>query len=261
MNQNVVQIKIDFSLTENIQRFVYVYLILGKNCYLIDAGVKGCKEKIEGVMHEYGKNISDLKAIFLTHSHPDHIGGVYELKQASHCKVYIHESEKDWLQDIDLQYQHRPIPNFYNLVSHSVQVDGFIKDQDKIELESNLSLYVHETSGHSIGSVCYEWKEQNILFTGDALPNIHDIPIFVDWKASLDSLHSLQQLSNPMICPAWDRIYQKEEYYDILQKSMDYLNQFRDLVSLNLSVIDICKGLGLNPESINPLLIQSIHSI
>lgn len=42
--ENVHQIKIEFSITEKIKRFVYIYLITGKSCYLIDSGVKGSEK-------------------------------------------------------------------------------------------------------------------------------------------------------------------------------------------------------------------------
>ena len=38
------QLKIDFNVTENIKRFVYVYIIEAGHCYLVDSGVFGCEK-------------------------------------------------------------------------------------------------------------------------------------------------------------------------------------------------------------------------
>ena len=36
---HVHQIRIDFNVTEDVKRYVYVYLLTGSSCFLIDAGV------------------------------------------------------------------------------------------------------------------------------------------------------------------------------------------------------------------------------
>lgn len=45
-NMTVHQIKIDFHVTEQIKRFVYVYIIEAQHCYMIDSGVYGCEKQI-----------------------------------------------------------------------------------------------------------------------------------------------------------------------------------------------------------------------
>lgn len=71
----VRQIKIDFNVTPQIKRYVFVYLIkTDTGCYLIDSGVAGSELLIEKAVIESGYHPSDIKAIFLTHAHPDHIG-------------------------------------------------------------------------------------------------------------------------------------------------------------------------------------------
>ena len=50
ISENVHQIQLEFQVTEEIRRFVYIYLILRKNCYLIDSGVSGCEAQIGAYM-------------------------------------------------------------------------------------------------------------------------------------------------------------------------------------------------------------------
>lgn len=72
--EGVHQIRIDFQVTKRIKRYVYVYLIEGKYCYLIDSGVAGSEKVILKYMESIGRKITEIKGIFLTHAHPDHIG-------------------------------------------------------------------------------------------------------------------------------------------------------------------------------------------
>ena len=37
---HVHQIRIDFNVTEDVKRYVYVYLLTGSSCFLIDAGLQ-----------------------------------------------------------------------------------------------------------------------------------------------------------------------------------------------------------------------------
>jgi glyoxylase-like metal-dependent hydrolase (beta-lactamase superfamily II) len=87
----VHQIKINFNVTPEISRFVYVYLIEGKNIYMIDSGVAGSERQIEDYLQEIGRDSSEIKAIFLTHAHPDHIGTAAYFKQKTGCSIYASE--------------------------------------------------------------------------------------------------------------------------------------------------------------------------
>ena len=111
----VHQIKIDFHVTEQIKRYVYVYIIEGKCCYLIDSGTYGSEEIIKDYLHSIGRSVSDIRAIFLTHAHPDHIGTAAYFQNKAKCRIYASVGERRWIEDVDLQFRERPIPNFYQL--------------------------------------------------------------------------------------------------------------------------------------------------
>ena len=70
----VHQVKIDFRITEEISRFVYAYILEGNSLYLIDSVVFGCEKTIINYLSKIGRNMYEIKNIFLTHAHPDHIG-------------------------------------------------------------------------------------------------------------------------------------------------------------------------------------------
>ena len=50
IGEYVHQIRIDFQVTPEVQRYVYVYLLIGEKCCLIDAGVAGSEAVISAYM-------------------------------------------------------------------------------------------------------------------------------------------------------------------------------------------------------------------
>ena len=200
------QIRIDFAVTEQVKRYVFVYLIEGKSCYLVDSGVYGSEEQIAQYMKTIGRDISEVKAIFLTHAHPDHIGTAAWFREHTGCKIYASQGERAWIENINLQYQERPIPNFYKLAGNSTVVDVAVQDGDIISLEDNMDIQVISTPGHSVDEVSY--RLGNSLFLGDAIPVKGDIPIYINVRDAFRTLQKIRDLDG--ICnyyPAWDHTY------------------------------------------------------
>lgn len=228
--ENVHLIRKEFYVTPEVKRYINIYLITGENCYLIDSGVSGSEKIIDEYLHSIGRNMSDIKGIFLTHAHPDHIGGAAEIKRITGCKVYAPMSELDWIEDIDIQYRERPIPNFYTLLSESVKVDVSLQDGDMVTLEEGLEICALLTQGHSHGSMSFILGN-NLIFTGDAIPVAHDLPIFVDYEQSLYTLDRISELSAVQyFCPAWDEIYDKTGLKEVISDSKRMLHRLKDAV-------------------------------
>ena len=228
--ENVHMIRQEFYVTSEVKRYINIYLITGESCYLIDSGVAGSERIIDEYLHSIGRNMSDIKAIFLTHAHPDHIGGAAQIKKMTGCKVYAPMLETDWIEDIHIQYRERPIPNFYTLLSESVKVDVPLQDGDRIILEDGLEICALLTRGHSHGSMSFIFGN-NMIFTGDAIPVAHDLPIFVDYEQSLYSLERINDLSNVQyFCPAWDEIYDRRNLDEVIKDSKRMLCKLKDAV-------------------------------
>lgn len=228
--ENVHLIRKEFYVTPEVKRYINIYLITGESCYLIDSGVSGSEKIIDEYLHSIGRNMSDIKGIFLTHAHPDHIGGAAEIKRITDCKVYAPMLELEWIEDIDIQYRERPIPNFYTLLSESVKVDVPLQDGDMVTLEEGLEICALLTRGHSHGSMSFILGN-NLIFTGDAIPVAHDLPIFVDYEQSLYSLDRINELSDVQyFCPAWDEIYDKTRLKEVINDSKRMLRKLKDAV-------------------------------
>lgn len=264
MKAKVHQIKIDFHVTKEIARFVYVYIIEAEHLYLIDSGVFGCETQIVDYLARIGRKASEIKGIFLTHAHPDHIGSAAWFQKNTCCKVYASEGEKRWIEDIDLQYRERPIPNFHRLAGKSTRVDVTVKDGDVIPLEDGLTVTVFRTAGHSQDAVSY--LADRHLFIGDAVPVKGDIPIFIDEQEQRKTLEVLGKIPDvDEYCPAWDRIYSKEMMKEKLREAAALLDTLKNAVvktddGMELSRLTekVCDMLQMPMLKENPLFQRTV---
>jgi glyoxylase-like metal-dependent hydrolase (beta-lactamase superfamily II) len=104
-----------------------------------------------------------LTQILLTHSHWDHIADIGSWKKLyPNLKVYVHNEDLGNVVSPGSDGIPLPFPISSN------QANVLIKDGDRIKI-GNLEALVIHTPGHSPGSVCYHFKTQNALLSGDTL--------------------------------------------------------------------------------------------
>ena len=110
----------------------------------------------------------------LTHGHFDHIFSLNEIVAKYNAEIYIHEKERDFLFDPNLNLSSMTYKRF--VLNNKVLVNNITsKDTFKLGYET---IKVVETPGHTRGGVCYHYK--NFLFSGDTLfkgsIGRHDLP-------------------------------------------------------------------------------------
>lgn len=103
-----------------------------------------------------------IKAILLTHGHFDHIWGVEGLRERSGAEVYAYEGEEKLCQD--------PALNVSAAVGRSCGItpDHLFRDREEFEF-AGIRGRVIATPGHTGGSCCYYFEEDQILISGDTL--------------------------------------------------------------------------------------------
>ena len=149
----------------------YVVGMVQTNFYFLH--LEGEKETIVFDPADYGKEIYDeltrqgleIKAIFLTHGHFDHIMVVKALKEACGAPVYASALEKDLLTD--------PYLNTSAQYGRScvVEPDHWLIDGETVTA-AGMTLRMISTPGHTEGSCCYYIEETGgdpILLSGDTL--------------------------------------------------------------------------------------------
>lgn len=151
------------------------------HCVIIDPGYE--PETIHRFLESNGLTAD---AIFLTHGHFDHVGGVKALVEKLGCPVYIHASELSMPEAMTAG------PLYY---THTYG------EGDRVE-KAGLSFRVLHTPGHTPGSVCL--IAEDACFSGDTLfygsCGRTDLP-GGDWATIRRSLNRLAQLNDLAVYP------------------------------------------------------------
>lgn len=129
-----------------------------KEAMVIDAG--GEADKIIEMLDVLEAN---LKYIYLTHCHGDHIGAVQELKNKKGGKLVIHREDADGLKDKDIS-----LTGYIGMADVILEADSRVDDGDAIHL-GNLEFKVIHTPGHTKGGSSLYCKREKLLFSGDTL--------------------------------------------------------------------------------------------
>lgn len=139
-----------------------VYLLdggKGEIC-LVDAGNSPVGSKIIHALTSHGFKPSDVKAIFLTHGHPDHIAASHIFKNA---QIYCLADEVPIVEGKKLNDS--PVSRFISPVSTGLGVKAPLRDRDHVDMGS-LHIDVFAVPGHTEGSAAY--LVNGVLFMGDA---------------------------------------------------------------------------------------------
>jgi glyoxylase-like metal-dependent hydrolase (beta-lactamase superfamily II) len=128
-------------------------------CWFVDAGF----EPGEMIERAVGLKLRP-RAIVLTHAHLDHIAGVSEVLRAfPGTPVLIHEAEKEWLGDPELN-----LSAFSGIPVSAPGPTRTFRDGDQLELEGSAWRVLH-TPGHSPGGVTLYHAPSHTALVGDAL--------------------------------------------------------------------------------------------
>ena len=106
---------------------------------------------------------ANLKYIYLTHCHGDHIGAVSEVKNKKGGKILIHRDDAEGLDDENIN-----LSACINMGDIELEPDSRVDDGDLIHVGS-LEFRVIHTPGHTKGSTSLYCEKEGLLFSGDTL--------------------------------------------------------------------------------------------
>lgn len=105
------------------------------------------------------------KAILITHTHLDHVGGNHEVREKTGARVMLHEKDLPLYDNLGMQAQmiglEAPVRGRVDEHIHQGDVIFFGSKGDSIE--------VLHTPGHTPGSCSFFLASRNLLFSGDTL--------------------------------------------------------------------------------------------
>lgn len=129
-----------------------------KEAMVIDPG--GEPERIIEMLNILEANV---KYIYLTHCHGDHIGALKEVKDAVGGKILIHRYDVEGLYNKDIS-----LTDYIGIHDIQLEADSRVDDGDKIHI-GNLEFIVIHTPGHTAGGSSLYCEKERLLFSGDTL--------------------------------------------------------------------------------------------
>jgi len=263
VTEHIHALKIPFKLRvgpdKTVDRFVFAYLIFGDPICLIDTGVAGSEAIILDYIKQAGRDPREIARIVFTHSHADHIGGGQALKKQTGCKVAAHIDAKPWIENVDRQYEERPIGNFYDLVGGSVEIDLALKDGDQVDLGDGKILEIFHTPGHSKGSISLLYNKDRALFTGDAVPKSGTVPIYEDVATSIESIKKLKEIKGlEILIASWDDPQFGASVYPSMDAGLQWFQQIHEAVLAETAGSDALDAKALSARVLKRLSFPEI---
>jgi len=186
-------------------KFVNAYLIPGEGGWtLIDPGLRTPEAErlwLEA-MERCGIRAADIRAVVLTHQHPDHIGLAGWFQERSDAPVYMSEQAygyamrlwgpgRTFTAELQALYRENGLPRgleealedhlerFVAMVS-PLPDPSFVRGGGTIEI-GGVSWEIIDTPGHADGHLCFWQRDARLMLCGDQVlpgitPNISLVP-------------------------------------------------------------------------------------
>ncbi|MEM3828815.1 MAG: MBL fold metallo-hydrolase [Conexivisphaerales archaeon] len=183
-----------------------------KGLILIDTGLPNSLNKIKIALASVQLDLAHIKYIFITHSHLDHIGSLFDIKQVTAAMVGINEKGIPFLAKVRLPRGHDPksivFSGLVRVMSLTtklkpVKVDMLLSEGSVPE-EFGINMTILSTPGHTDDSVSFYFPEDKVVIVGDMFNGEKDrltLPSFYESKEQLlKSIDRIRQLDVNTIC-------------------------------------------------------------
>jgi glyoxylase-like metal-dependent hydrolase (beta-lactamase superfamily II) len=161
------------------------FVLVGREAVaMVDATIPDSVDRdVAPYLASIGLALSDIDWVFITHGHPDHVGGLGRLAAANpRLRVAASAADRRWIEDQrtmwdDLFCRFGGALTFDEAVrtyivddlgGHGHAVTDVVAPGDKIEL-GGLTVSIVDAAGHSPGHIAIYEEATRLLFTGDSV--------------------------------------------------------------------------------------------
>lgn len=136
------------------------FLIKGEECLIIDPA-----DEASFILEELQRRRLKLLGMLATHGHFDHLMAVGEIQTSINVPFYINKKDKFLLDRVK-----ETVEYFLGFQQNilSIRKIRFLDIEDSLKIY-NFQFQIVSSPGHTPGSVCYYFKKEQIIFTGDTL--------------------------------------------------------------------------------------------
>ncbi|MBN1478709.1 MBL fold metallo-hydrolase [candidate division KSB1 bacterium] len=214
----------------------YCYYLPSPNgSVLIDSGHFNKQNHLQSVLVAHEQDIRDIRYIFVTHTHHDHVGSLAAIKRISDAKVFVHRDEAMFLRQ-----GRTPLPKgtllWTKMMVHlgtvarigrypAVEPDFVISEELQLN-EFDYRIQIISTPGHTAGSLTII-VDDHMAFVGDTMFNIrHETvypPFANDQAALLSSWNRLLGTSCQTFFPGHGRSIDRAKFEHSYHKALDKL--------------------------------------
>ena len=184
---------------------------------LIDAGTGREHKRLIANIKKCDVEICQIKYLFLTHCHFDHVGGAQKVRDECDCKIVAHELDAMYLEKGESNVT---AARWYDEVLDPLRIDFKITSFEESFLVGNKEIKSFHTPGHSPGSVVYlvESEGKKILFGQDVHGPL-DPSLLSNQEDYIKSLKFLLSLKIDILCEGHFGIFEGERNIQSFIKS------------------------------------------
>lgn len=179
---------------------------------IIDASLASATPKILRQLASMGRKPSEVKRILITHAHPDHVGGLPALKQATGAEVICSVGERPFVEgaaEIPRAAEDSLSPLARRMLPPPTTMPGTpvartLEDGAWLP-EVMGGLQAIATPGHAPGHMAYWQPQKRIVFCGDVIMRLPRLRLpfaafTVDMAENKRSIQKIVQLRPDIVC-------------------------------------------------------------
>lgn len=171
----------------------FYFVAEGSELTLVDAGLPGHWRQLEAALGSIARSVRDIRAVLVTHGHPDHFGLAERLRETVGADVWVHALDAPILTSSHINRWPRPERGLWRYLAYGPRI---FRGPMNLVRRGGLLIRAVRTvrtfqggelldvpgrpravhiPGHTRGSAAFVFEQHGLVFSGDALVTIDDL--------------------------------------------------------------------------------------